>query len=78
MKQNDVPAFPVILDSKDSEGKPLIIIQKGMTLRDWFAATANKEDIEFQKLILDAIGMISTPPACRYAHADAMLAERAK
>ena len=54
---------------------------KGMTLRDWFAGQASENDILSQHhRPYHAGGYIKEPTReeCKYAYADAMIAERAK
>ena len=54
---------------------------KGMSLRDYFAARASENDIANHRYILYHSGGYIKEPSreqCRYAYADAMLAERQK
>lgn len=58
---------------------------QGMSLRDWFAAKASEEDIQYQIRAMaprngfgEVMGNKVSRSAARYAHADDMLAERNK
>ena len=76
MKNDGGAAYPEQKKYTDCHGHEITALEGGMFLRDWFAGTATDGDVEFMKKVLDALKMISTPVACRYAHADAMIAER--
>lgn len=73
------PAFP---HDNQELGDKHRIAQPGMSLRDWFAAHATEQDIEHHReLSLDDESQPywkRSRAAARYAHADAMIAERAK
>lgn len=65
------PAFPCELSTRF----------QGMTLRDYFAAKASKEDVD--QVMLENFDFMKeryliTRQQARYIHADAMLSERAK
>ena len=76
--QNGGAAFPVAAGPGQQ-------FTQGMSLRDWFAAKASEEDIEYQISAMaprNGFGEVMSHKvrrsAARYAHADAMLAEREK
>lgn len=67
------PAFP----GTDAKG----FVSDGMSLRDYFAAGALENDIaSHRQKLYHSGGYIKEPTReqCRYAYADAMLAERQK
>ena len=61
---NNTLAFPIVLDLGDG-----MQYQKGMTLRDYFAAKA-------MQALIDNDGLFSEIPTQAYALADAMLKAR--
>ena len=61
------PAFPGQTDCNEWDG---------MTLRDWFAGTANDDAIAEAWRAIVARGETPTEAAARYDYADAMLTER--
>lgn len=77
-KDNGGPVFPFpAIHGRDAP--------TGMTLRDYFAAKATEEDIAYQILVMaprNGFGEVMSHKvsraAARFAHADDMLAERAK
>lgn len=54
--------------------------EPGMSLRDWFAATASDDDLRYWRGRAEAeVGLGgNVREAARYLHADAMLKERAR
>lgn len=70
MKDDGGPAFPVNY-SNEADG-PTMLPTAGMSLRDWFAGTADSRDID--DLCIQRPN-ISRQQA-RYCHADAMLKAR--
>lgn len=67
------PAFPIACCDR--------VLRHGMSLRDYFAARASENDIVNHHHILYHSGGYAKEPTreqCRYAYADAMLAERQK
>jgi hypothetical protein len=68
-QQKNPPAFPW-------NGQGTWVPEKGMTLRDYFAAKAMQADLEYQGL--EGREDIPNVAAMAYYMADAMLAERAK
>ena len=72
------PAFPVLEMHTDGKSRTTM---PGMSLRDWFAAQANEQDIQtaFEDAALTSSRFQLQGRAwARYHHADAMLAERNK
>lgn len=83
-KDNGGPAFPGKRVVKDAawEGSRDVFTD-GMTLRDYFAAKATEEDIQYQIRKLaprNGFGEVMESSLCRsharYAHADSMLEAR--
>lgn len=64
-----------IPDSRQVEEIPNGVHFPGMSLRDYFAAKATEKDIAYW---WEETALPITRVAARYAHADAMLAEREK
>lgn len=71
-KHNDGgPAFPALEDTVLYNGE-IIHREKGMSLRDYFAAKASEEDIQYWQN--DGNGnKIRSRSQARYLHADSML-----
>ena len=71
------PAFPSE-QSLETNGQWNQTIERGMTLRDYFAAHATDDDIFHHRKNNDYGGTMCTREEARYRFADAMLAQRLK
>jgi len=83
--KNGGSAFPVVYESRDEVGKLCDYVKTGMTLRDYFAASALTGILAGQKLWTVTDGEITTEvkdvksfALIAYIQADTMLAEREK
>ncbi len=69
------PAFPIVVDSGPEEDR---FYEEGMSLRDWFAAMANEEDIDHWRHKTGKTYANTSREEARYLFADAMLVVRGK
>lgn len=82
-KDNGGPAFPVsdVMALEPRTTAEMVSLAHGMSLRDYMATHASKEDVDqvmLENYDFDTERYLITRQQARYLHADFMLAERAK